>query len=40
MEISGTDELHVTGDWREVFQEGRNLNEVKEKDTYILGGKR
>ncbi|MER7535624.1 acyltransferase [Streptomyces sp. NPDC097704] len=40
VEISGTDELHVTGDWREVFQEGRNLNEVKEKDTYILGGKR
>ncbi|WP_256341160.1 acyltransferase [Streptomyces sp. TLI_105] len=40
VEISGTDELHVTGDWRAVFQEGRDLNEVKEKDTYILGGKR
>lgn len=38
--ISGTDELHVAGDWRSVFPEGRDLNEVKEKDTYILGGKR
>uniref|UniRef100_UPI003F494351 acyltransferase n=1 Tax=Streptomyces sp. CA-141956 TaxID=3240051 RepID=UPI003F494351 len=40
VEISGTDELHVTGDWRKVFPEGRELNQVKEKDTYILGGKR
>ncbi|MFC8510407.1 acyltransferase [Streptomyces sp. NPDC057411] len=40
VEISGTDELHVTGDWRTVFPEGRELNQVKEKDTYILGGKR
>ncbi|MGW2016655.1 acyltransferase [Streptomyces sp. NPDC001927] len=40
VEISGTDELHVAGDWRTVFPEGRELNQVKEKDTYILGGKR
>ncbi|MFD5329300.1 acyltransferase [Streptomyces sp. NPDC127092] len=40
VEISGTDELHVTGDWRAVFPEGRDLNQVKEKDTYILGGRR
>ncbi|KKZ75135.1 dihydrolipoamide S-succinyltransferase [Streptomyces showdoensis] len=40
VEISGTDELHVAGDWRTVFSEGRDLNQVKEKDTYILGGKR
>ncbi|MEV5975101.1 acyltransferase [Streptomyces sp. NPDC051921] len=40
VEISGTDELHVVGDWRAVFPEGRDLNQVKEKDTYILGGKR
>lgn len=39
VEISGTDELHVIGDWRSVFKEGRDLNEVKEKTTYILGGK-
>ncbi|WP_405785647.1 helix-turn-helix domain-containing protein [Streptomyces sp. NBC_01367] len=40
VEISGTDELHVVGDWRSVFSEGRDLNQVKEKNTYILGGKR
>ncbi|MFE7516017.1 acyltransferase [Streptomyces sp. NPDC057540] len=40
VEISGTDELHVVGDWRPVFPEGRDLNQVKEKTTYVLGGKR
>ncbi|MEU6933320.1 acyltransferase [Streptomyces sp. NPDC046374] len=40
VEISGTDELHIAGDWRTVFPEGRELNQVKEKQTYILGGKR
>ncbi|MFF3843610.1 acyltransferase [Streptomyces sp. NPDC001930] len=40
VEISGTDELHIVGDWRPVFPEGRDLNQVKEKTTYILGGKR
>ncbi|WP_406054399.1 acyltransferase [Streptomyces sp. NBC_01077] len=40
VEISGTDELHVAGDWRAVFPEGRDLNQVKEKDTYMLGGRR
>ncbi|MFF9193567.1 acyltransferase [Streptomyces sp. NPDC014779] len=40
VEISGTDELHVAGDWRTVFPEGLDLNQVKEKDTYVLGGKR
>ncbi|MEU2450718.1 helix-turn-helix transcriptional regulator [Streptomyces sp. NPDC012765] len=39
VEISGTDELHVIGDWRSVFAEGRDLNQVKEKQTYTLGGK-
>ncbi|MFG2833152.1 acyltransferase [Streptomyces sp. NPDC048434] len=45
--VTATDELHVIGDWRSAtlngrraFPEGRNLNESKEKDTYILGGKR
>ncbi|MEU6975483.1 acyltransferase [Streptomyces sp. NPDC046371] len=40
VEISGTDELHIAGDWRTVFPEGRELNQVKEKQTYVLGGKR
>ncbi|MFB7151024.1 MULTISPECIES: acyltransferase [Streptomyces] len=40
VEISGTDELHVIGDWQQVFAEGRDLNQVKEKQTYVLGGKR
>ncbi|MER7827613.1 acyltransferase [Streptomyces sp. NPDC096097] len=40
VEISGTDELHVIGDWRTVFAEGRDLNQVKEKNTYTLGGRR
>ncbi|MFF4633587.1 helix-turn-helix domain-containing protein [Streptomyces griseorubiginosus] len=30
----GTDELHVIGDWRRVFAEGRGVTEVKVKDTY------
>ncbi|MFJ8948177.1 helix-turn-helix domain-containing protein [Streptomyces sp. NPDC102395] len=30
----GTDELHVIGDWRRVFPEGRSVTEVKVKDTY------
>ncbi|MFM9596513.1 helix-turn-helix domain-containing protein [Streptomyces scabiei] len=33
----GTDELHVIGDWRRVFPEGRSVTEVKIKDTYTAG---
>ncbi|MGW2082920.1 helix-turn-helix domain-containing protein [Streptomyces sp. NPDC001939] len=33
----GTDELHVTGDWRRVFPEGRGVSEVKVKDIYTAG---
>ncbi|WP_373305723.1 hypothetical protein [Streptomyces flavofungini] len=33
----GTDELHVIGDWRSVFPEGRGVTEVKVKDTYTVG---
>ncbi|MET7540033.1 acyltransferase [Streptomyces sp. NPDC005507] len=40
IEISGTDELHVAGDWQPVFPQGRALNQVKEKNTYTLGGNR
>ncbi|MBV2358096.1 transcriptional regulator, partial [Streptomyces sp. J2-1] len=34
----GTDELHVIGDWRGVFPEGRGVSEVKVKDVYTVGG--
>lgn len=34
----GTDELHVIGDWRSVFPEGRAVTEVKVKDRYMVGG--
>ncbi len=44
VELSGTDELHAIGDWRKVFPEGRDLNQVKlkdsDQDTYTLGGNR
>ncbi|MFE1273087.1 helix-turn-helix domain-containing protein [Streptomyces sp. NPDC058758] len=40
VQVSGTDELHLTGEWREVFTEGRDLAQVKVKDTYILGGRK
>ncbi|MFF5968773.1 helix-turn-helix domain-containing protein [Streptomyces collinus] len=33
----GTDELHVIGDWRRVFAEGRGVTEAKVKDTYTAG---
>lgn len=33
----GTDELHVLGDWRSVFPEGRGVAEVKVKDVYEAG---
>ncbi|MGW5471379.1 helix-turn-helix domain-containing protein [Streptomyces chartreusis] len=33
----GTDELHVIGDWRAVFAEGRGVTEVKVKDVYAVG---
>lgn len=32
--ICGTDELHLQGYWRHVFREGRDLSEVKVKDSY------
>ncbi|WP_151484238.1 helix-turn-helix domain-containing protein [Streptomyces albicerus] len=35
--VQGTDELHVIGDWRHVFAEGRGVTEVKVKDTYTAG---
>ncbi|MFE1836027.1 helix-turn-helix domain-containing protein [Streptomyces sviceus] len=36
----GTDELHVAGDWRAVFGEGRGVTEVKVKDVYTVGTER
>jgi transcriptional regulator with XRE-family HTH domain len=35
--VMGTDELHVVGDWRRVFPEGRGVFEVKVKDVYSVG---
>lgn len=35
--VMGTDELHVAGDWRRVFPEGRGVSEVKVKDVYTVG---
>lgn len=35
--VMGTDELHVVGDWRRVFPEGRQVSEVKVKDVYTVG---
>ncbi len=29
--MKGTDELHVIGEWRQIFEEGRGLSQVKEK---------
>ncbi|MEV1092362.1 helix-turn-helix transcriptional regulator [Streptomyces microflavus] len=35
--VMGTDELHVVGDWRRVFPEGRGVSEVKVKNVYSVG---
>ncbi|MEV8396302.1 transcriptional regulator, partial [Streptomyces sp. NPDC056650] len=35
--ITGTDELHVAGDWQAVFTEGRALTEMKTKGAYVVG---
>ncbi|WP_406349660.1 helix-turn-helix domain-containing protein [Streptomyces sp. NBC_00144] len=37
VQMSGTDELHVSGDWQSVFPEGRDLSQVKAKSIYTLG---
>ncbi|MFF0630746.1 hypothetical protein [Streptomyces sp. NPDC004296] len=31
LKARGTDELHVSGDWRQVFTEGRGLTQMKIK---------
>ncbi|WP_405891300.1 helix-turn-helix domain-containing protein [Streptomyces sp. NBC_00133] len=33
----GTDELHVLGEWKSVFPQGRGVSEVKVKDVYAVG---
>ncbi|WP_241778388.1 acyltransferase [Streptomyces sp. CNQ431] len=38
VQMSGTDELHVSGNWQVVFPEGRGLSQVKAKNIYTLGG--
>ncbi|MET7944173.1 transcriptional regulator [Streptomyces sp. NPDC005302] len=37
LRVCGTDELHLQGDWQRVFPEGRDLSQVKCKDTYDIG---
>ncbi|MFF4829569.1 transcriptional regulator [Streptomyces sp. NPDC001312] len=37
LSVQGTDELHVIGDWRRIFTEGRAVTEVKVKDLYTVG---
>lgn len=37
MRVMGTDELHVIGDWRAQFIEGRGVSQVKVKDVYTAG---
>ncbi|MPY60957.1 DnaB-like helicase C-terminal domain-containing protein [Streptomyces spongiae] len=40
VQVSGVDELHVAGgDWKKVWEEGRNPTQMKEKRFYTLGGK-
>ncbi|MEV0850586.1 DnaB-like helicase C-terminal domain-containing protein [Streptomyces sp. NPDC049954] len=34
--VRGTDEIHVAGDWRTVFTEGRLTTQMKQKDQYPL----
>ncbi|MGW7786865.1 helix-turn-helix domain-containing protein [Streptomyces tricolor] len=34
--VCGTDELHLQGDWLRTFPEGRNLSQVKLKETYAI----
>ncbi|MFD0396141.1 hypothetical protein ACFQ3Z_44515 [Streptomyces nogalater] len=34
--VCGTDELHLQGDWLRTFPEGRNLSQMKLKETYAL----
>ncbi|WP_370100729.1 transcriptional regulator [Streptacidiphilus sp. MAP12-20] len=37
VQVMGTDELHVIGDWRGLFNEGRGAQQVKVKDVYEVG---
>jgi hypothetical protein len=37
VKMAGTDELHVVGDWQQVFPEGRGVSQVKVKDAYEIG---
>jgi hypothetical protein len=36
MRAMGTDELHIAGEWRHVFTEGRGVSQVKVKDIYTV----
>ncbi|MEU2433672.1 helix-turn-helix transcriptional regulator [Streptomyces sp. NPDC007861] len=34
MRVMGTDELHIAGQWQQIFTEGRGVSQVKVKDIY------
>lgn len=36
MRAMGTDELHIVGEWRKAFTEGRGVSQVKVKDIYTV----
>ncbi|MGA5319669.1 helix-turn-helix domain-containing protein [Streptomyces seoulensis] len=38
MRVMGTDELHIAGNWQQVFTEGRGVSQVKVKDVYAAPG--
>ncbi|QCX82149.1 Replicative DNA helicase (plasmid) [Streptomyces sp. YIM 121038] len=37
VQVSGVDEIHVVGDWRQIWNEGRMPKEIKQKRLYTLG---
>ncbi|MFJ8752321.1 DnaB-like helicase C-terminal domain-containing protein [Streptomyces sp. NPDC102441] len=38
VQVSGVDELHLCGDWQQIWKEGRMPGEIKKKRLYTLGG--
>ncbi|MFI5998203.1 helix-turn-helix domain-containing protein [Streptomyces sp. NPDC051362] len=36
MKVNGSDELHLQGDWRQVFEEGRDLSQLRLRGTYKI----
>lgn len=38
VQVAGVDEIHLSGDWRQIWKEGRMPGEIKMKRLYTLGG--